>query len=59
MQIQEPPLNVGRPTVQWLNSSPPTLNWLMARDIKKAEQKEGTGLKAMQSGILNVADGEV
>lgn len=31
----------------------------MARDIKKAEQKEGTGLKAMQSGILNVADGEV
>lgn len=59
MQIQELPLNMGWPTVQWPNPSPPALNWLMACDTKKAEQEEGTGLKAKQSGILNVADGGV
>lgn len=31
----------------------------MVCDMKKAEQEKGTGWKAMQSAILNAADGGV
>lgn len=37
-----------RHTVQWPNSSPSALNWLMVCDMEWGEQEEGTGLGAMQ-----------
>lgn len=45
VQMQELFLNMGRPTVQRLNSSPPALNWLMVCAMKKVEQEEGQDWK--------------